>query len=130
MRSEGAQYTEKTHKIIARMAKEIVCETYGVPHARMLADGRGDIQAAQARQAAMYLAHVVGQMTLSEISKAFRRNRSTVSHACIHMEDRRDSPIFNLQVEYMEKRLRARIDDYFERAIEAGRPLLKEPRFG
>ena len=39
----------------------------------------------------------------------FRRDRTTVSHACVNIEDRRDSPLFDLQLDYMEKRLRERI---------------------
>ena len=91
------------------MAKEIVCEAYGIPHAALHGRNRGDMQMALARQTAMYLAHVVGQLTLSEVGAAFARERSTVSHACINIEDRRDSPIFDLQLDYMERRLRERI---------------------
>ena len=57
----------------------------------------------------MYLAHVVGQLTLNEVSEHFRRDRSTVSHACINVEDSRDSPVFEMQLDYMEHRLRERI---------------------
>lgn len=93
----------------ARMAKEIVCEAYYIPHSDLLARDRGGAHLALARQTAMYLAHVVGQLTLNEVSGIFGRDRSTISHACINIEDRRDSPIFDLQMEYMEKRLRDRI---------------------
>lgn len=99
-------------KIIARMAREIVCEAFGISHAALHAGPRGDVQLALARQTAMYLAHVVGQLTLHEIADIFNRDRSTVSHACNNIEDRRDSPVFNLQVEFMEKRLRARINRF------------------
>lgn len=103
---------EKHHrKVIARIAKEIVCEAYSIPHEDLHADKRGG-RLAIARQTAMYLAHVVGQLTLYEVAHMLGRDRTTVSHACINIEDRRDSPIFDLQMEYMEKRMRARLDEF------------------
>ena len=105
-------FSDNACKVIARMAKEIVCEAYGVSHAQMHAEKRGEARLALARQSAMYLAHVVGQLTINEVAQIFERERSTVSHSCINIEDRRDSPIFDLQLEYMEKRLRERIRDY------------------
>ncbi|MEM8935361.1 MAG: helix-turn-helix domain-containing protein [Pseudomonadota bacterium] len=99
-----------TGKVIARMAKEIVCEAYGISHAALNAPGRGDVRLSLARQTAMYLAHVIGQLTLNEVADIFDRERSTVSHACINIEDRRDGPIFDLEMDYMERRLRDRIE--------------------
>lgn len=98
--------------VIARMAKEIVCEAYGISHAALKGRKRGETHLAFARQVAMYLAHVAGQLTMKEIAQYFDRDRSTVSHGCINIEDRRDSPIFDLQLNYLEKRLRKRIQRY------------------
>lgn len=109
MAKKSDRFSDLSCKLIARMSKEIVCEAYNIPHADLLAPARGGGHLALARQTAMYLAHVVGQLSLNEIAAIFRRDRSTVSHACINMEDRRDSPVFDLQLEYMEKRLRDRI---------------------
>ncbi|MBT8473579.1 MAG: hypothetical protein KJN99_13305 [Marinicaulis sp.] len=61
---------------------------------------------------AMYLARVVGQLALSEVAEIFGRDRSTVSHGCANIADRRDSPLFDMQMEYKEKRLRKRIRQY------------------
>ena len=105
-------FSERTCRIIARLAKEVVCEAHAIPHQALIDAPRGDILVAQSRQIAMYLAHVVGQLTLNEVACYFNRNRATVSHACTNVEDRRDSPIFDLQVEYMEKQLRERINDF------------------
>ncbi len=110
-------YSEHDCKVIARMAKEIVCEAYGISHAQLHAQHRGNNRLALARQTAMYLAHVVGQLTLAEVAAIFNRDRSTVSHACINIEDRRDSPIVDLQTDYLEKRLRARIHEYRRRML-------------
>lgn len=98
-------------KLIARMSKEIVCEAFGLPHAALLTPDRGGAALARARQIAMYLSHVIGQLTLNEVADNFLRDRSTVSHACINVEDSRDSPVLDLQIEYMERLLRERIQN-------------------
>ena len=105
-------FSQQTCRVIARLAKEVVCEAHGIPHAALLDEPRGDTHLALSRQIAMYLSHVVGQLTLNEVAVYFKKNRATVSHACTNMEDRRDSPIFDLQLEFMEKRLRERINDF------------------
>ena len=105
-------YSEQSCRVIARLAKEVVCEANALPHTAMLDSARRYSRLALARQTAMYLAHVVGQLTLNEIATHFKKNRTTVSHSCTNIEDRRDSPLFDLQIEFMEKQLRARIDDY------------------
>lgn len=110
-------FSEHARKMIARMAREIVSDAYGVSHAALYADSRGDSHLSLARQTAMYLAHVVGQLTLNEVASTFGRDRSTVSHGCINIEDRRDSPMFDLQIEYMENRLRDRIDAFRRRCL-------------
>ena len=109
MAKKSDRFSCVARKLIARMSKEIVCEAYGLPHAEVLSRDRGGGHAALARQIAMYLCHVVGQLTLYEVAALFDRERSTISHACINIEDRRDSPIFDLQLDYMEKRLRERL---------------------
>jgi chromosomal replication initiation ATPase DnaA len=53
---------------------------------------RGSPRAAFARQVAMYLAHVVCGLSLTEVGTLFARDRTTVSHACSVVEDRRDDP--------------------------------------
>ena len=106
---ESDRFSHMACKVIARMAKEVVCEAFGVPHADLIVRDRRDAKLSAARQSAVYLAHVVGQLTLNEAAACFQRDRSTISHACISVEDRRDSPVFDLQMDYMEKRLRERI---------------------
>ncbi len=110
-------------KLTARMAKEIVCEAYGLPHASLMTPERRGAELARARQVAMYLAHVVGRLTLNEVAEYFGRDRSTVSHACINVEDSRESPMLEMQLEYMEKLLRERLS----RASETG--LFKQAPF-
>ncbi|WDI32226.1 helix-turn-helix domain-containing protein [Hyphococcus flavus] len=108
-------------KLIARLSKEVVCEAYGIPHAELLANDRRSIGLAKARQVAMYLSHVIGRLTLNEVAIEYYRDRSTVSHACINVEDSRDSPVIEMQLDFMERRLRDRL----EALCEAG---LLQPR--
>ena len=103
------RFSQLAVRLVARMAKEVVCEAYGLPHAALMITERRGAALARARQTAMYLAHVVGQLSLNEVAGEFNRDRSTVSHACINVEDSRDSPIHEVQLEYMERLLRERI---------------------
>lgn len=115
------RFSQSAARLVARMAKEIVCEAYGLPHAAlMIAEKRG-AELARARQTAMYLAHVVGQLSLNEVADHFNRDRSTVSHACINIEDSRDSPIHEVQLEYMERLFRERIRDAEASGLFRGR---------
>lgn len=95
-------------RLVARMAREVACEGFNISHSDLIGRSRSGCLPL-ARQTSMYLAHVVGQLTLNEVAILFRRDRTTVSHACVNIEDRRDSPLFDLQLDYMEKRLRERI---------------------
>lgn len=132
MGNKSNRFAKPACRLIARMAKEIVCEAYCIPHAELMAPDRRGAALAKARQIAMYLAHVVGQLTLYEVSEHFGRDRSTVSHACINVEDSRDSPVIEMQLAYMERRLRERIRNaeaagLFSRAGRRERKALPAP---
>ncbi|MDQ0319577.1 hypothetical protein QO002_001715 [Pararhizobium capsulatum DSM 1112] len=47
------------------------------------------------RQIAMYICHVVLQLSLTDIGIAFGRDRTTVGHACNVVEDRRDDKAYD-----------------------------------
>ena len=64
---------------------------------------RGEASVAFARQVAMYLAHVACCLPLSEVGRLFRRDRTTVRHACAVVEDRRDDPRFDLTIGLLER---------------------------
>ena len=59
-------------------------------------------RAAFARQVAMYLAHVVCGLSMTEVGVLFSRDRTTVAHACEVVEDRRDDPELDRRVERLE----------------------------
>ena len=60
-------------------------------------------RAAFARQVAMYLAHVVCGLSLTEVGALFARDRTTVAHACELIEDRRDDPDLDGRLEHLER---------------------------
>lgn len=55
------------------------------------------------RQIAMYLSHVVLSVPYQTIATAFDRDRTTVTHACSVVEDRRDDPGYDRFVEQCER---------------------------
>lgn len=55
------------------------------------------------RQIAMYVCHVSLSIPLSEIGDAFGRDRTTVSHACHVVEDRRDDTGYDELVSTVER---------------------------
>ena len=80
---------------------------YGVPLYEMRSSKRRHRKAAFARQVAMYLAHVAGGLSLTEVGRAFGRDRTTVAHACAVVEDARDDVLFDRSLAYVEMGLEA-----------------------
>jgi hypothetical protein len=64
-------------------------------------------EVAMARQLAMYLMNVVLSLSFTEIGQVFGRDRTTVRHACALIEDRRDDPGFDAELDRMEAGLKA-----------------------
>ena len=71
---------------------------------------RGSAQVAFARQVAMYLAHIVCGLSLTEVGQLFARDRTTVAHACEVVEDRRDEPELDIRFEHLELAVSSLID--------------------
>ncbi|KQV44534.1 hypothetical protein ASE37_01630 [Rhizobium sp. Root268] len=59
--------------------------------------------ACHVRQIAMYICHVVLQLSLTDIGTAFGRDRTTVGHACNVVEDRRDDKAYDEFVAAIER---------------------------
>jgi chromosomal replication initiation ATPase DnaA len=85
----------------------LVARQRNVPIRLLIHKSRSRRPAARARQLAMYLAHVVLGRSLTEIGTAFGRDRTTVSYACALIEDLRDDPRFDAEVEGFEQQLMA-----------------------
>lgn len=91
----------------ARLAQSAVAYAFGVSQDELEAPTRRSRQAAFARQAAMYLAHVAFELSLSRVGQAFGRDRSTAAHACHRIEDQRDDHGFDRSMDELEACLRA-----------------------
>ncbi len=90
----------------ARLTRALVSFVFCVAEADLSANTRSNAKAAFARQIAMYLSHVAFELSLSRVAMAFGRDRTTVSHACHLIEDRRDDPSFDEQLDELEQVLR------------------------
>ena len=90
----------------AAFVTSMVALATGVPAREIAAPTRARAPAAQARQIAMYLAHVVHSWPMSRVAIAFGRDRTTASHACHRIEDMRDDPEFDAKLSAMEACLR------------------------
>lgn len=55
----------------------------------------------------MYLANVGAGVSFSDVGRSFRRDRTTVAHACGRIEDLRDDPAWDLPLTLIEGALRA-----------------------
>lgn len=125
---KGVTRPQMLRALIAQEAIEIACEAWNISVFDLMARKRRRAHVSFARQIAMYLAHVVGQLTLGEISHAFERDRTTVGYACHIVEDRRDSPVFDQQIEALEEEMRNRMQTIFERYRLEGAPSQVEVR--
>ena len=76
---------------------------------------RGSTRTAFARQVAMYFAHVVCGLSLTQVGRLFGRDRTTASHACRRVEDRRDDPEFDRRLEHLERAVASLFDALFAR---------------
>jgi chromosomal replication initiation ATPase DnaA len=84
-----------------------VARARGVAVERLLAAERGCKQIAEARQLGMYLVHTLLSRNYLETGEVFGRDRTTVSHACAHIEDLRESRRFDAAVCRLEAEIEA-----------------------
>ena len=92
--------------ILHRITEQAAASAFEVAQAEVAADTRGTVHAALARQVAMYLAHVVGGLSLTQVGRMYGRDRTTVAHACAVVEDRRDDPRFDRAMTALEYAVR------------------------
>lgn len=84
---------------------QIVGRQRGVPMDELLAGRRGEAAVALARQIAMYLMHVGFGRTYAEVGQFFRRDRTTVAHACALIEEMREDAGFDQELGALEAQL-------------------------
>lgn len=75
-----------------RFVIRLVAFATQIPPAQLLSASRGTADISRSRQIAMYLLHTKLSIPLAEVGKCFRRDRTTVAHACAAIEDLRDIP--------------------------------------
>lgn len=79
-----------------------VAQDFALGSAEVMAPTRRAPRVALARQVAMYLAHVGCGLDFVTVGRLFRRDRTTVSHACRVIEDRRDDAGFDRRMAALE----------------------------
>lgn len=89
------------------LAQYVVAEASGIRLSAFCASTRGSREEAYARQIAMYLCHVVLELSPKEIAGHFGRDRTTAVHAIQRIEDARDNPVFDHAVTSLETALLA-----------------------
>ncbi len=82
---------------------DIASELFNVSGRELRSPNRSRVAVTRVRQIAMYVAHVILQLTMSEIGRCFGRDRTTVMHACHLIEDMRDDPEFDQVVAIVER---------------------------
>ena len=85
-----------------QLIETTVAEVFGVHTLELPGLSRGRAPVAKARHVAMYLTHIVFGLSLSDTGKLFKRDRTTVAHACPVVEDLRDDPLFDRILELLE----------------------------
>jgi chromosomal replication initiation ATPase DnaA len=104
-RGAGAAAIAARDRIAACVARD-----FALAEGALLASSRGAPRAALARQVAMYLAYVAYGLDFAAVGRLFRRDRTTVSHACRVIEDLRDDRWFDRRVAALERCCRAAPD--------------------
>jgi chromosomal replication initiation ATPase DnaA len=85
----------------ARLVMHLVAAALGVSVEQMQGDTRMRPETA-ARAVAYYITRTAFGMSLARVAAAFRRDRSTVAHACARLEERREDARFDRWMEALE----------------------------
>jgi len=95
---------------LRRLIYDMVALVFQVDPEQLAMATRGPRPIAHARQVAMYLAHIVGGLSLTEVGRLFERDRTTVAHACALIEDARDEQGFDRMLEHLERAVSQQIN--------------------
>ncbi len=100
---DGGRLTGPRHRHLKDLIEASVVFTFGVGSSELQRPTRGSQRVALARQVAMYVAHTICRLSLTEVGLLFARDRTTVAHACCVVEDRRDDDNFDYMMELLER---------------------------
>ncbi len=82
-------------RLLAKMITQMLACSVERTGTFLLGSVRGSFRCCRARQTAIYLLHTNLSLTYSEIGKIYKRDRTTIAHACKVIEDLRDKPCFD-----------------------------------
>jgi chromosomal replication initiation ATPase DnaA len=85
---------------------DILSTFFNVSGRELRSHSRCERPVARVRQIGMYVAHVTLALTMSEVGRAFGRDRSTVNHACHLIEDMREEREFDRIIQTIENIVR------------------------
>lgn len=89
------------------LCERTVSVALGVPLEMMKVKTRSTADVALARQIAMYLSNTSFNIICTEVGLYFKRDRTTVAHACRLIEDKRELPDFDLMICQLEALLQS-----------------------
>ena len=105
---EGAsvlRFDARFKDAIGQCVLELVAMARGIQPELLRHRTRGNARVAVARQLAMYLMHVALGRHYADVGRFFDRDRTTVAHACAVIEEMREAPGFDAEVELLEATL-------------------------
>ncbi len=108
--------------LVKSVVESTVTRVFGVEEDGLALATRGPSEVAFARQVAMYLVHVAGGLTLTDVGQAFGRDRTTVAYACLIIEDWRDDTRLDRSLELIEAILRRVVPPAAREVEERRRP--------
>lgn len=82
---------------------ELLSVFFNVSSRQLRSERRTPSPVCRVRQIGMYVAHVTFGMKMDWVAEGFRRDRTTVIHACHAIEDLRDDEEFDILVARTEK---------------------------
>lgn len=88
---------------VCRIVRQMVAELFPLLGDRVMPRRDRRRYTCHVRQIAMYVCHVALRIPMSDIGDALGRDRTTVSHACHVVEDRRDDPAYDEFVAAVER---------------------------
>jgi chromosomal replication initiation ATPase DnaA len=97
---------EREDHVIREFLDRVVASVFAVDTVLLKLPTRGRKPVAEARQVAMYLAHVACGLSFTRVGTIFGRDRTTVSHACKRVEDRREDVEFDNAIDLLERTIR------------------------
>lgn len=103
VRSSAASAGLSERRIVCMVVRQLTAELLGVVGDRAEVRRARRRASCHVRQISMYVCHVALSMPYGEIAEAFGVDRTTVSHACHVVEDRRDDAGFDTFVSTVER---------------------------